>query len=126
MELINDKPVHIDFLRVLPSQIITVPVPVHLEGSPAGLLQGGILDHMLHEVQLTVKASAIPPSITVNVSALSIGDSIHVSNLDLPAGMTVDMPGDPVIASVIMPRVMKAAAEAESTEEEAAKPAEGE
>lgn len=119
---VNDKPVHIDFLRVLPSQMITVHVPLHLEGNPRGVLQGGILDHMLHEIEVTVKASDIPPHISVDVSSLEIGDSIHVSGIDVPAGMTVDMPGDPVIASVIMPRIMKGAAveaEAEAAPEAA-------
>lgn len=123
---INDTPMHIDFLRVLPSQMITVHVPVHIEGSPKGVLQGGILDHMLHEVEVTVKASDIPPYITVDVSALGIGDSIHVSGIVLPRGMTIEMPGDPVVASVIVPRALKSSvSESETEAEEAAESGEG-
>ena len=124
---VTDRPMHLDFLRVLPSQLITVPVPVHLEGNPRGALQGGILDHELHELNITVKASDIPHNISVDVSALEIGDSIHVSQIQLPRGMTADVTGDPVIASVIPPRLMKAAAEEESAgEAETPEAAEGE
>lgn len=122
---INDKPVHIDFLRVLPSQMITVPVPLHLEGSPKGLLQGGILDHMLHEINVTVKASDIPQNIAVDVSGLALGDALHVSDIVLPAGMSIDMSGDQVVASVIAPRVMKSSSETEATEGEASEAGEG-
>ena len=113
---VTDKPMHIDFLRVLPSQMVTVPVPVHLEGSPKGVLMGGILDHNLHELSVTVKAADIPPFISLDVSALDIGDAIHVADLSLPEGLTVDMSGEQVVASVIMPRVLKST----SLEEEAA------
>lgn len=123
---INDRPMHIDFLRVLPTQMITVPVPLHLVGTPKGILQGGILDHMLHEVDITVKASDIPHSISVDVSRLELGDTLHVSDIVLPSGMTIEMPGEHVVASVITPRVMKAASETEESEAEAQEAGEGE
>lgn len=123
---INDKPMHIDFLRVLPTQMITVPVPLHLEGTPRGLLQGGILDHMLHEVEVTVKASDIPHSIAVDVSRLELGGTLHVSDIVLPKGMTIELSGEQVVASVILPRIMKAASETEATEVEPSEAGEGE
>lgn len=123
---INDKPMHIDFLRVLPTQMITLPVPLHLEGSPKGILQGGILDHMLHEVLVTVKASDIPHSISVDVSGLELGDALHISDVVLPKGMSIDMPGDQVVASVIMPRAMKSSSDTEATEGETSEAGEGE
>jgi large subunit ribosomal protein L25 len=122
---INDRPVHIDFLRVLPTQMITVPVPLHLEGSPKGILQGGILDHMLHEISVTVKASEIPQNIAVDVSGLELGDALHVSDIVLPAGMTIEMSGEQVVASVIAPRVMKSSSDTEATEGEAPEAGEG-
>ncbi len=124
---VTDRPVHIDFLRVLPSQLVTVPVPVNLEGTPKGALHGGILDQDMHELNITVKASDIPPSISVDVSDLEIGDSIHLSQILLPEGMTVDAAGDLVIASVIAPRLIKTETEEEPAgEAETAEAAEGE
>lgn len=124
---VSERPVHIDFLRVLPSQIVTVPVPVHLEGSPQGVLMGGILDHNLHEVSVTVKAADIPGHVSLDVSRLGIGDAVHISDFDLPKGMTIDMPPDQVVASVITPRVLKTTETAEeAVESEETGPAEEE
>ena len=117
---LTDKPLHVDFYRVSMDQIVEVKVPLQIEGTPKGLLFGGVLDQLMYEVQVKVKASAIPSRITVDVSGLDIGDGIHESDLEVPEGVTVDTPGDHPVAHVVPPTVEKVKEEeAEATAEEA-------
>lgn len=108
-DILTDRPIHIDFLRVSADQMVSVPVHVHLENSPAGVLMGGVLEHILHEVTVKVRARDIPAKINVDVSPLEIGDSIHIRDLILPEGLTVDMDEDQVVATVVAPTVAKEA-----------------
>jgi len=116
-DMITDRPIHIDFLRVSADQIVSIPVHVHLENIPVGVKMGGVLEHSLHEILIKVRAKDIPPSITVDVEALDIGASIHLSDITLPEGMILDMDSDIVVASVVAPSVAKVEA-AEGAEEE--------
>jgi large subunit ribosomal protein L25 len=113
-DMISDDPIHIDFLRVSADQIVSIPVHVHLENIPAGVKMGGVLEHALHEIFIKVRAKDIPSSIVVDVSDLNIGDSLHLSEITLGEGMTLDMDGDLVVASVVAPSIAKV----ETAEEE--------
>jgi len=115
-DILSDRPVHIDFLRVSADQIVSIPVHVHLESIPEGVKMGGVLEQALHEIIIKVRAKDIPSSITVDVAALEVGDTMHLSDLTLPEGMSLDMTGDLVVASVVAPSVAKV--EVEETEEE--------
>jgi large subunit ribosomal protein L25 len=125
---LSDRPIHIDFLRVSADQLVSVPVHVHLENTPQGVLMGGVLEHILHEVVIKVKAADIPHSVNVNVEALEIGDSLHISDMEFPEGITPDMPDELVVATVVPPTVVVVEEVEEELEEgeEGAEPAEGE
>ncbi|MCD4702551.1 MAG: 50S ribosomal protein L25 [Candidatus Aegiribacteria sp.] len=115
-DVLSDKPVHIDFLRVSADQIVSIPVHVHLQNIPLGVQMGGVLEHALHEIIIKVRAKDIPSAIDLNVEELNIGDSIHLSELTLPDGMTLDMDSSLVVASVVAPSVAKV--ETDELEEE--------
>ncbi len=105
-DTLTDKPVHLDFQQVSDDQLVTVPVPVKLTGIPAGVsLEGGILEHTMHDIEVTVRAADIPSEISFDVAGLNLGDRLHLSDVDLPEGLTVDFAFDPVIAGVIAPRL---------------------
>jgi large subunit ribosomal protein L25 len=107
---------HADFYTVDLAQKIEVSVPVHLVGKAPGVeLGGGILDHPLREIELSCLPRAIPEQIEVDVSALQLGESIHVGELSLPEGVEVLSDPELAVASVVAPRV-----EEEPTEEAAA------
>jgi large subunit ribosomal protein L25 len=78
---------------------------------------GGVLEHALHEIYIKVRAKDIPHSISVDVGDLDIGGSIHLSEIDLPEGMVLDMDSDLVVASVVAPSVAKVEVEEEAEEE---------
>ncbi len=116
-DMITDKPVHIDFLRVSADQIVSIPVHVHLENIPLGVQMGGVLEHALHEILIKVRAKDIPSAINVDVKELEIGDTIHLSEIVLPEGMVLDMDSNLVIASVVAPSVAKVEVPEEDEEE---------
>jgi len=101
---------HVDFFQVDLTQKITVSIPLHFIGKAHGVEFGGILDHPLREIEVECLPRAIPEFVEVDVSALEIGQSIHVSELRLPEG--VEVKNDPTlpVASVVLP-----AAEVEAT-----------
>jgi large subunit ribosomal protein L25 len=101
---------HVDFFKVDLTQKITVSVPIHFTGKARGVEFGGILDHPLRELEVECLPRAIPEFVEVDVSALEIGQAIHVSELRLPEGVEVKTDPTLPVASVVLP-----AAEVEAT-----------
>lgn len=95
---------HIDFQRVDASQKLHLKVPLHFtngENSPAVKLGGNIIAHVMTELDVQCLPSSLPEFIEVDLGALEAGQSIHISQLKLPAGVEVAHhgEGDPVVAS---------------------------
>jgi len=98
---------HVDFYRVREGEMIELEIPVHLVGTPEGVKNaGGILQLLIHELPVRCLPTEIPESIELDVSGLGIGDSIHVSDLGLPAGVEVMVEADRTVCSVGAPRVV--------------------
>lgn len=117
---------HADLYEVDLSQTIEVSVPIHVVGIAVGVsMNGGILDTALREIEIECLPRAIPSAIEVDVSALDVGESIHVRDLAVPAGVTVLSDADLSVVSVVLPAAEEAPAAAEAAAE-AATPAEGE
>jgi len=90
-------------------------VPVHIKGSAIGVtLGGGILDHAMRELDVECLPNAIPEEIAVDVSALEIGDSIHVRDLEVPTGIEILNDPDVSIVSVVAPSIAEEAAPVEA------------
>lgn len=122
--VVSDRPLHVDFLRLSKDATVTVNVPVHFsneEASP-GLKRGGVLNVVRHELELVCDATKIPEEIVIDVTGYEVGDSIHISNIALPAGATSAITDrDFTIATIVAPSALKSS---EGDNEEAA--AEGE
>lgn len=98
--------VHIDFQELVAGEQITVNVPLVIVGTSIGVRSfAGILDQTMRELEVTVDPSAIPNHIDVDVTALNIGDSIHVRDLKIPAGVTVLTDTDASVVVVAAPKV---------------------
>jgi len=131
---VRGRPLHTDFYLVDMDKKVEVSVPLLFTGKAKGVDSGGILDHPMREIELECLPRAIPEKIEVDVSALEIGDSIHVRDLVLPEGVEMLSDANLTVASVITPAVIEeptaeaaegveeAAAEGEAAE---AEPAEG-
>lgn len=74
---------HVDFMRVVAGQEITVSVPLHMVGTAVGTKTGGVLSTVTHELQIAVLPRHMPESIEVDISGLEIGDAIRVKDLNL-------------------------------------------
>ena len=115
---VTDAILHVDFLAVKAGATVTVNVPVTFvnEEDCEGLRRGGVLNIVRHEVELYCPADAIPEALTVDLAGLDIGDSIHISTVSLPEGVTpVIDDRDFTIATVAAPTV---AADLDREEEE--------
>ena len=98
---------HLDFQHISLTESIEVKVSVHLTGLPLGVKDGGgILETILRELDVRCLPTAIPPSISVDVSHLNIGDSVHVREVSVP-DVTILNDGDETIATVVPPTVME-------------------
>ena len=87
---VNDQIMHMDFLRVSQSATVAVAVPVDFinEDKCPGIKIGGVLNVVRYEVELNCPATAIPEKITIDLDGVKIGDSIHISAIELPEGVT--------------------------------------
>jgi large subunit ribosomal protein L25 len=87
---VRDTLVHVDFLRLGKGQRIAVEVPVHFfnHEEATGIKRGGALNVVRHEVELYCPAEAIPDQIEIDLTGLNIGDSVHISQIKLPDGVT--------------------------------------
>ena len=107
---VNDRPLHVDFLRIGEHTTVHVNVPVVFtdeEKSP-GIKRGGVLNVVAHELELIVDAAKIPDEITVSLEGLEVGHSIHVSAIALPAGATVHhAETDFTVATIVAPSALK-------------------
>ncbi|GMV94828.1 MAG: 50S ribosomal protein L25 [Candidatus Hydrogenedentota bacterium] len=110
---------HADFQRIrLDERIITI-VPLELVGHCKGVVDGGVIDFQLREVEVECLALEVPEKIEVDTTELGIGDSIHVEQLPAPTNVTIVTDPTRSVVAVHAPRVVKTAEE-EAAEAEAA------
>jgi large subunit ribosomal protein L25 len=120
---VTDRPLHVDLMRVSATSKIHVRVPVHFNGAEKspGIKRGGVLNVVNHEIEVVCLASAIPEYLSVDVSALDIGHSVHLSEVKLPDGVVPTTHfKNATVATVAAPTVQT------ETVAAAATPAEGE
>ena len=120
---VKENILHIDFLRVGENTTVTLFVPVKFvnENECEGLRQGGVLNIVRHEVELKTPVSKIPEFLEANLSGLEIGDSIHISLINLDEGVNPTIQDrDFTIATIAPPTVMKVEETSKETEEDKA------
>ena len=119
---------HVDFLRVGDKDVINMSVPIHFinEDASVGVKAGGLVSHLMTTIDIACKASDLPEYLQLDIIELDVGDSLHLSNIELPKGVEItalthgadhDLP----VVSIHMPR---AAVEVEESVEAAAEGAE--
>jgi large subunit ribosomal protein L25 len=106
---------HIDFARVSADERIEVSVPVELRGQAPGVRQGGVIQHLVHEIKVECLATAIPDKIQLNINHLELKGSITVGQLELPQGIKLLSDPDAIAVQCVEPAV-EVEAEAAATE----------
>jgi len=103
---VRDELLHIDLLEVRLDEKIQTQVSVHLEGAEEapGIKEGGVLEHITHQLNIEALPTDIPEAIVVDVSGLEIAATMHLSEISPPQGVTfLDDPEDTILATVVVP-----------------------
>ena len=118
---VSDRVVHMDFLRVDSTTRVKVQVPVHFRdhADSPGIKRGAVLNIVRHDVEVDCPAGSIPDELMISLAGLDVGASIHISSVQLPAGVTPHIRDrDFTIATIVAPSGLQsseAAAEAAAT-----------
>lgn len=102
---------HVDFQKVHARERITMRVPVVIQGTPEGVKTGGMLEQLLHDIEVRATIEKIPERFVVDVSGLQLGQSFHVADLKVEDIEILAAP-ESAIATVLTPRKLQAAVEA--------------
>jgi large subunit ribosomal protein L25 len=135
---VRDELLHIDLLEVRLDEKIQTQVGIQIEGveEAPGVKEGGVLEHVTHQLNIEALPTDIPDAIHVDVSGLEIAATMHLSEISAPEGVTfLDDPEETILATVVVPTEVEEPEIEEETElvgedgeplEEGAEPAEGE
>ncbi|HET9726801.1 MAG TPA: 50S ribosomal protein L25 [Gemmatimonadales bacterium] len=114
--------IHLDLYEVRHDEEITLQVPIRLTGIPDGVRNfGGVLDHVLRELEIEVLPADIPEHVDLDVTALTIGHSLFVRDLQVPKAKVLNDPDTP-ICTVVAPRAEEAPVVAAAEEPVVAEP----
>lgn len=103
---VSEAIVHVDFQGVSMSEVVQVSVHLNFEGTSAGVREGGQFEVAMHEIEVKCKASDIPSKLDVNISALNIGDNLHVKDLNF-GDLEIVSSEELLVAAVVAPKVFK-------------------
>lgn len=117
---------HVDFQAITMSDKLDVEVPIILKGTPLGVKEGGIVEHLRRSLHIRALANKIPDKIEVDISHLQISDSIHADELALPEGVEFVHAKNYTIVAVVPPAKIEEAAPVAAAVVEGAAPAGGE
>ncbi len=116
---VRRDPLHIDFQRIDPEAPMQLTVPITLVGEAKAVTSnGGIVEHVLPALMVSVRPDSIPNELTTDISHLEIDNVVTVADLALPAGVTTDLdPGTPVVTATLTRAAMVAIRADEEGEE---------
>ncbi|MFU8893866.1 MAG: 50S ribosomal protein L25 [Luteolibacter sp.] len=113
---ITGAALHVDFLAIDNNTEITAHIPVHFHGEAVGVKAGGIVEQFLHSLDITCLPNDLPETIDVDITALNVGDVLHIGDIKYPSGVKPTGAADVVVAHITKPAaaISEAAAETES------------
>jgi large subunit ribosomal protein L25 len=92
---------HVDFTRVSEHEQVSVRVALELRGEAPGAKMGGVVNHLIHEVEVRCEAASIPEKLTVNINELEMGESIKIGDVELPAGASISLDPQTVVVQCV-------------------------
>lgn len=109
---ISDQLLHIDFVRLEPGVAMKVEIPVRFKGQSPGVKVGGKLLQQVRKVKVKCTPESLVDSLFVDISSLELGQTTRVKNIELPEGIELLMGGQIPVATIEIPRALRAAAAA--------------
>jgi large subunit ribosomal protein L25 len=103
MDPINGVLIHVDLMEVAMNEKVKVPVAVHIVGTSIGVKEGGIFQYGLRQLEIECLPNQIPDSIEVDITALKVNESLHVSDIKIPDGVKVLTDPDATLATIQPP-----------------------
>ena len=100
---LGDNPIHVDLYDISKVKEIDIEVPLEFVGTPAGVSLGGTFEIVLNTLTVRASVESIPDKITIDVSGLGLGDSLHVRDIQPPANCTILDNPEEVVAVVLEP-----------------------
>jgi large subunit ribosomal protein L25 len=100
---LSRKLLHVDLLEIDISKKIQITVKLNFTGKAAGVAEGGVLNIIEREIDISCFPNRIPPHIDVDVSSLAIGDSIHLNQVALPEGVEAESRQDATLCACVPP-----------------------
>lgn len=113
---VTDKILHIDFLQLVDGKALKTEVPVRLTGSPEGVKVGGVLVQKVRKLKLKTTPDKLSATIDVDVSALDLGKSIRIREVQVEEGIEIMNSGGIPLASIEIPRALRSAQTAAAKE----------
>lgn len=115
--LLTDKVLHIDFFEVTADHTVRTKVHVELTGNAVGARNGGVVEQLVHEIEVECLPKDLPESIVCDISALDVNESFRVNMISAPAGVKILADGEEAIVSI---KFVKEEAPAEAPASDAA------
>lgn len=112
-ETLKDLVTHIDFFEIERGKTLRTHIPLHLEGVAPGIKQGGLLNHILHDIEVECLPKDIPEAFTLDISSLEMGDLLRVSDIAIADSIKILTDVERTVVNIVAPK-----AETEATEEE--------
>jgi large subunit ribosomal protein L25 len=125
-DILSGKILHIDFYEIEKGKALRARVALHLVGTPIGVREGGVVEQLMHDVEVECLPKDLPAGIEIDVSNVKIGSSLTIADVAFPEGVRPITPEDQVVMTVTVVRAARTAAETEAAESaEAETPATG-
>jgi large subunit ribosomal protein L25 len=106
-DLTKERITHLDFFEIERGKLLRTHVHLHLEGSPIGVREGGLLETLTHSLEIECLPRNLPERISVDISGLVIGQSVHVRDVTPPEGVTIRTPVDQTVCLVTVHKVVE-------------------
>ena len=100
-DTLKGKITHIDFYEIEQGKVLRTNVPIRIEGVPAGVKEGGLLEERLYEIEVECLPKDIPEYFELNVEGLNIGDTVHVSDIEIPEGVKALSSDDLAVVTIV-------------------------
>lgn len=118
-DVFQKKIIHVDFHKISLDEKVEVSVKVKLVGDAIGIKEGGVLDHVMWEIEIEALPMQIPQELELDISAMAIGDSLQVKDIKFPEGVTPKADLDEAVVIIHHPKAEEVAAVAAPVEGEA-------
>ncbi len=100
---LGSEVLHLDLTRVSSTETVETRIPIELRGDAPGTREGGILEHVLHDLEIRCPVASIPDRLLVNVNSLGLGEAITVADLELPAGASATADPNDLVVHCVAP-----------------------